>query len=290
MADRAGIGAGWGERLSELAWLGGSLVLVVGATALLGPETAMLAAYGSVIVLRWLVDERPGRREFSLAMRRMAPFALLIGWLVMTRLVPPLAQFLEQAGRMQPFEGVPAWPPLFHAGTWLVAGAILTGVVRGHTAALPVEIRAAWKTGRLAVFTIIVFSMMAELLSGSGIAEGLARGMFAALDRWAIVVTPLISAVFGALANSGNAANGLFMASQVSLAMEAGLHLAAVIGLQHAAALSLNLVSPVRMSIVCSLAGTSGREREVYLLMLPFAAVILGVLFTCSMLVAIRAF
>lgn len=290
MADRAGAGAAWGERIGEAAWLGASLALVIAATALLGPETAMLAAYGPIIVVRWLADERPDRRAFILAMRRMAPFALLIGWLVLTRLLPPLTQFLEQAGRMQPFPAVPVWSPLFHAGTWLVVGAIVTGLARGHTSALPVEIGTAWKTGRLAVLSVITFSMMAELLSGSGIAEGLARGMFTVLDRWAIVATPLISAIFGALANSGNAANGLFMASQVSFATEAGLNVAAVIALQHVASMSLNLVSPVRMSIVCGLAGTPGQERAAYRAMLPFAVAVVGVVLACSILVAVRAF
>lgn len=289
MAEKAGVAAPWRERIGEALWLGTSLVLVIGATALLGPETAMLAAYGPMIVLRWLADQRPDRRALVQAMRRMAPFMLVIGWLVVTRLLPPLTHFLEQAGRMLPFAGVPAWSPLFHAGTWLVVGAILTGLARGRAATFPAEIRAAWKTGRLAVLTIITFAMMAELLSGSGIADGLARGMFTALDRWAIIATPQISAVIGALANSGNGANGLFMASQVSLATEAGLNVAAVIALQHAAALSLNLVSPVRMSIVCSLAHTPGRERDAYRIMLPFAVAVVVILLACSVLVAARA-
>ncbi|SEO28444.1 L-lactate permease [Paracoccus alcaliphilus] len=133
--------------------------------------------------------------------------------------------------------------------------------------------------------SIIIFSMMAELLSGSGIANGLAVGIFAAMGDWAILLTPQLSAVFGALANSGNAANGLFMASQVSLAVEAGFSVPAVIALQHAAALSLNMVGPVRMSIVCGLAGTPGREREMYRVMLPFAMVVVGVLFAAAILI-----
>jgi lactate permease len=289
MADRAGVVTDWRERISETLWLGTSLAFVIVATALLGPETAMLAAYGPMIVLRYLVDERPHRGELILAIRKVAPFALLIGWLVLTRLLPPLAHFLEQTGRMEPFAGAPEWSPLFHAGTWLVIAAILTGVLRGHASAFPSEIKAVWKTGRLAVLTIIIFSMMAELLSASGIADGLARGLFAALGRWAIVLTPIVSAVSGALANSGSVANGLFMASQVSLATEAGLNVALVMALQHMAALSLQMVSPVRMSIVCSLAGTPGREWGAYRAMLPFAAATVAVLLIASFLIAVRA-
>lgn len=289
MADKAGIASGWRERISETVWLGISLALVIVATAMLGPEIAMLAAYGPIIVLRYLVDERPGRQELVRAFNRMLPFAVLIGWLVLTRLLPPLKHFLQHTGRIEPFAGAPEWSPLFHAGSWLVVAAILTGLLRGHSSAFPTEIKATWKTGHLAVLTIIAFSMMAELLSGSGIAGGLASGLFAALGRWSIVLTPIISAVFGALANSGNAANGLFMASQVTLATEAGLNVAAVIALQHIAALSLNMVSPVRMSIVCSLAGTPGRERDIYRVMLPYALVIVFVLLAASLLITFGA-
>ncbi|WP_205772490.1 L-lactate permease [Microvirga calopogonii] len=78
------------------------------------------------------------------------------------------------------------------------------------------------------------------------------------------------------------------MASQVSLATEAGLNVASVIALQHVAALSLNMVSSVRMSIVCSLAGTPGREREAFRAMLPFAIAIIIVLLISAFLIALN--
>ncbi|TDR94001.1 L-lactate permease [Enterovirga rhinocerotis] len=288
VADASGVGSGWGERVSEALWLGAAQVSVIAATAGLGPEAAMLASYGPIIVLRYLIDERPDRERLLRAARRVAPFAALIGCMVLTRLVPPLKEFLEATGRIQPFDGVPAWSPLFHAGSWLVLAGLVTGWLRGRGRDFPREVGAAWRTGRLAVLTIIAFAMMAELLSGSGIADGLARGMFEALGRWSLLLTPMLSAVFGALANSGNAANGLFMASQLSLAAEAGLSVAAVASLQQAAALSLNIVSPVRMSIVCSLAGTPGREREAYRAMFPFAATAIIVLLVGAALIVTR--
>ncbi|WP_205772491.1 hypothetical protein [Microvirga calopogonii] len=199
MADLAGIAADWRERISEALWLGSGLAFVITATALLGPETAMLAAYGPIIVLRYLVDEQPDRRKLISASKRMLPFAALISWLVTTRLVPSLEHGLQETGAIQPFVDTPIWSPLYHAGTWLVLAAILTALLRGHADAIPAEIAAAWKTGRLAALTIITFSMMAELLSGSGIAGSLAQGLFYALNRWAIVLTPIISAVFGTL-------------------------------------------------------------------------------------------
>ena len=286
MADRAGFALGHRERLNEALWLGASLALVIAATAVLGPETAMLAAYGPVIALRYLMDERPDWWTLDQMFRRMLPFGLLIAWLGATRLVAPLEGFLLQAGRLQPFAGAPAWAPLFHAGTWLLIAAVLTGLLRGRARAFPVELRTAWTTGRLAILSIFTFSAMAEVLSGSGIATGLAQGLFQTFGRAAVVVMPLVSAVYGVLANSSNGPNGLFMAAQASLATEAGLNLAAAVALQHVAAFSLNIVSPVRMSIACSLAGTPHHERDAYRAMLPFALAAVALLLVAAVLVA----
>ncbi|MGG7581921.1 L-lactate permease, partial [Rhizobium sp. Nf11,1] len=222
------------------------------------------------------------------ALRRMAPFAILITWLMATRLISPLSEFLLQTGRLEPFVGAPAWSPLFHAGTWLALGAVICAFVYGHVSSLGSQVLTAWKTGRLAILAIIIFSMMAELLSSSGIAAALGEGIHSAAGGGALTWLALVSAVFGALANSGNAANGLFMSSQVSLAKEAGLNVAAVIALQHTAALALNLISPVRMSIVCNMAGCRGQEPTVYRAMLPFAAAIIAVLLTGSLMITYR--
>jgi len=55
--------------------------------------------------------------------------------------------------------------------------------------------------------------------------------------------------------------------------------------LQHAAALPLNMVGPVRMSIFCSLTGTPGRERDTWRIMLPFALAVAAILLAASLLI-----
>ncbi len=69
LAGRAGLGAGPGELASEALWLAACLALVIGATYLLGPEAAMLATYGPMIVLRFLWDERPDRGGHAQCLR-----------------------------------------------------------------------------------------------------------------------------------------------------------------------------------------------------------------------------
>lgn len=78
------------------------------------------------------------------------------------------------------------------------------------------------------------------------------------------------------------------MASQASLAATAGLNVAAVVALQHMSGLSMSMFSPVRMAIVCGLAGTPGQERQAYRIMLPFAVATLTILLAAALLIATR--
>lgn len=271
-ATRAGVGATRGECLREVGWIAAGLVLLGLATVTLGPETALLAAYGPLIVLRFLIDDRPDRSQLIAAAWRVLPYAALILVLVMTRLVPPLRAFLADLGRVTPFADLPAWSPLLHAGTWLFLASVVTAACRGHARALPMEIRSAWRTGQPAILALVLFGIMAELLSLAGIAGALATGVFELMGRAAVLVTPLLAGTFGLMTNSSNAGNSLFMPSQLLLAAEAGLPTTALVVLQHISGSALSMFSPVRMAIAGRLAGGSGQEREAYAITLPYIA------------------
>lgn len=270
-AARAGLGAPVAECLAEAGWIAAGIALIAIATAGLGPETALLAAYAPLIVLRYWLDQRPDRAAFVATARRVLPYAVLIAVLVVTRLQPTLKAALVRIGQLAPFPDLPAWSPLFHAGSWLLIGALVTAVLRGQAAALGAEARAAWRTGSQAVLTVFLFAMLAEVLAAAGISQAAADSLFAAWQTGAVLVTPFIAGAFGILANSGNAPNSLMMSSQLAVARQAGLDMAAVVALQHVSATSMSLFSPVRMSIAAQLAGGQGQEREAYGLMLPFA-------------------
>ena len=277
-ARRAGFGAPFGECVREAAWVAAALALLAPATWYLGPETALLAVYGPLIVLRYLKDGRLDRHALAATIRKVLPHALLIGGLVLSRLLPPLRDALRNLGAMAPFDDLPAWSPFFHAGSWLLAGGVLTGLARGQGRLLGQEARSAWRTGKHAVLAIFLFAMMAEILSSAGIARAIADGMFAALREGAVVATPLLASVFGILANSGNAPNSLFMPSQLALAIQAGLSIPTAAALQHVAGTSLGIFSPVRMSIAAGLSQGTGQERTVYATLIPYAAAALALL------------
>ncbi|WP_028601202.1 L-lactate permease [Ottowia thiooxydans] len=282
--------AGWevskGECIRETAWIATGLVLLAFATWYLGPETALLAAYGPLILLRYLVDEKPDLASARKAAIRAMPYVALISALVLTRLLPPLKDVLGSIFRIAPFEDLPAWSPLFHAGSWLLAGGVVTAWVRRQAQLIPLEATAAWVTGKHAVLTVFLFAMMAEVLSAAGISGASAQAMFAALHEKAILVTPLISSAFGILTNSGNAPNSLFMPSQLALAAQASLSLPAVAALQHVSGTAMSIFSPVRMTIAAGMAHGVGQERLVYRALLPYAACCLAVLMLGALYIA----
>lgn len=201
----------------------------------------------------------------------MLPYIVLIGALASTRVLPGVRHVLGSLLTVSPFDDLPAWAPLFHAGSWLIVGALLTAVIRKQVPQLGREAAAAWSTGKHPVLAVFLFAMMAELLTASGISGAFAAAMFNELGEKVILVTPLLSGAFGILTNSGNPSNSLFLPSQVALALQAGLSVPAVAALQHACGMSFGFFSPVRMSIASNLASGRGLERGVYMLLLPYA-------------------
>ncbi|MDH1301557.1 hypothetical protein [Achromobacter sp. GD03932] len=286
-ARRAGLRAEPAEHVREAVWMIASLGALSAATALLGPETALLSAYGPLIVLRFLLDRRPDRPRMMAAARKALPYILMIAWLVATRLLPGLNGGLAGLAAFKPFPDLPSWMPLLHAGSWLIAGAVLMAAFCRQRDLLAAQARAAWTTGRHAVYSVFLFAMMAEVLAGAGISQAYADGLFAGLQDWTLLITPLLAGVFGILANSGNAPNSLFMPAQLSLALNAGLSVPAAAALLHVSGTSMGIFSPVRMSIAAGLAHGRGEERGVYVQLLPYALAAFGLLLCLAVLVVL---
>jgi lactate permease len=270
-ARQAGVAAPVREHLAEAGWIVACLATLALATSFLGPEIAMLSAFGPLIVLRYVLDNRPSAAEFRHTLVRVQPYLLLVGILTLTRAVAPVRAALAQFGAIAPFPDLPAWAPFFHAGSWLIAGALLVSLSRGHVAQVLQEVRGAWGSARTPVVTVFVFAMLAEVLAAAGIAKAIAAGTFEGLGVAALLVAPALSVGLGILTNSGSAANSLFMASQVEMSAQAQLSVAAMAALQHVAGSAMSLFSPVRMAIAASLAEGRGLERRVYLALLPHA-------------------
>lgn len=270
-AVQAGFAASAREHLSELAWIALCMGTLAVATARLGPEIALICAFGPLIVIRHLIDNRPSAAQLRLALVRVWPYIALVGALGLTRAVAPLRRTLASLGTVAPYPDLPAWAPLLHAGSWLIGGAVLVALARGQATRLHRELPGAWKTAKTPIVTVFLFAMLAEVLSAAGISKAVADGVFATLQVYGVLAAPALSIALGVLTNSGSAANSLFMSSQVAMSAQAGLSVAAMAALQHVAGTSMSLFSPVRMTIAANLSQGLGKEREVYAGLLPYA-------------------
>lgn len=133
------------------------------------------------------------------------------------------------------------------------------------------EVVASWSTGKQAVCTVFLFAMMAEMLNKSGIAQGLANGLFAAFGPDAVMLTPTIAGALGIIANTGNPGNSLLLPPLSTLAAQAGISLLATGAVVHVSGLALGFFSPVRMSIAAKLSHVVSEERSVYVSLIPLA-------------------
>jgi lactate permease len=284
MARDSGIEADKSELRNEALWLATALLLLTLLTYLLGPETACLATYGLLIVVRFFWYDKPDQTQIKAAALRVLPYVALISILVVIRIIPPLNTALGQAS-MAPFEGLPAWTPMSHAGTWLFLVALSITLLQNRIGHIGEEIKKSWIAGQGAVYATFLFAMMAEILSQSGISSSLANGMRDVFQHYVILFTPILAGSFSMLSNSGNASNGLFMSSQVILAQQGGFSVLAVIALQHSSAACLSLFSPTRIFMAASMGGVPGYEREAYKMVIPFVLRGFAVLITVAAII-----
>lgn len=282
MAAQAGLKGSRSDHLIEAAWVVAVCALLVLANHLIGPEVAPMAVLGPAIVLRFWREERPDRQRWRAALRVGLPYAVLIAGLAASRAIPALEQPLARLALVRPFEGGPAWSPLLHPGSWLVAVGIATALLTRRPRAVGPAAVQAWASGRKAVVTIGLFLVAATIMADAGIAAALAQGLRGLLGRFAVLATPLLAGTFGALTGSGNATNGLLMASQASLAADGRIPLAWIAALQNTAAAALTMLSPARVATGCALMGSRDLEREVYRQAWPLGAAALGVLLLCA--------
>ncbi|WP_375413234.1 L-lactate permease [uncultured Bradyrhizobium sp.] len=252
--------------------------LLIFSNAMFGPEVAGLAALGPLIAVQFLIGGQPDRDRWQSVIRFGLPYAALIAILIATRAIPPVNRVLGQAIAIRPFADGPTWFPLLHPSSWLLAIGLVTALAIGPPALAAGALARAWFRGRKPILTIMCFLAMAQVMTISGIAGGLAKGLRLSLGPFAALATPLFAGLFGFLTSSSSATNGLLMPSQAALAAETHLSLPWLAALQNTAAAAATMLSPVRIAVGCALVGKPELERAVYSRAWPLGVIPLIVL------------
>ncbi len=246
-AREAGIAVPTAQKLDDAAWTTLLLLLIWLANRYTDVEIAGAAPTAALMALRFWRDERPDLARIGAALRTNAPYVALTLALCLTRLVPPLRDFLKPLWALKPYDNQPAFAPLYAPGFWLVSiGIVVVLTARAPLGrALAETAKGAWRSCAVT----LAFVVMAELYVGSGMAQQIAEALRAAAGKGAAAGVPLFAAVGGFLTGGGSAANAMLMPMVTALARAIEVDPAWIAAVQNSVCTNLTMLSPIRVSM-----------------------------------------
>jgi lactate permease len=274
IATSSGFNVSVAQRFEDVMGVALLLALLIAANFILPIELAGLVAIGLALLVRiWRAD---GRQAFQAdALRAAGPYVALIGLLAITRLVPPISEWLGSL-HWTPGYGAPAFAPLLSPAIPLLLVTLVFAICRGQRNRLPMAARAVVLIGwRAAVMTLLLV-ILAWMLVRSGIAAEVAADARTALGGPAQTLVPLLGALGGYLTGSNTGAGGLSMPIAGPF-----VHSAAALAWLCAAAIAsgslMTAVSPVRLVMGQGLAkATASDMRSAFRKLMPYLVVALA--------------
>lgn len=264
-ARRQGVALRPGQMADDIAWTVALAGLLYMATRYTAVETGTMVATGVLLFLRYLRDDvrRDGVRRPVLV--AAAPYALLTVTLFVTRAVPPVADVLRDLWVVQPGPDTPAFRTLHHVSFWLLVVAAVHGTARGMgTGQWAGAAGKAWQRCRIPVAVTLVYVVMAQLISASGMATALARDWSELAGRFSVLASPVFAAVAGFLTSSNIGSNAMVMPIQGAIAAQSQFDPVWMAALQNTAGSNFTMLSAARVAMGCALVGLAGRERDIY--------------------------
>lgn len=199
-------------------------------------------------------------------LRAGAPYLILIGLVLLTRLVTPVADTLDAAVLSWTLEGgfTGSMSPLTHPGTLLVLSFLLGAAVqRVDIGTLLHAITATLRQLVPVSIALLAMLLLARLMVRSGMTEALAT---AAADSTASawpVLAPLVGVLGTFVTGSGTASNVLFTDLQVATAEKLGYDTLPLLGAQNFGASVGNPIAPHNIVAGGATVGLTGGEADV---------------------------
>ncbi len=249
--------------LAAAAFLGPSLLLAT----LAGPELPTLggaliggAAFAALLWRRGVAGGGSGRGLLA----DLAPYLVVLGLVLATRLVAPLRETLQDvtlAWRLHD-TFASSFAPLYHPGTLLLIGLVAGAAMTGRAGAVPAALVAAIR--RLLPVALALFVMLA--LSRTMVHSGMVAALAEAAARTG-VLWPLVAPAIGVLGTfvtgSATASNILFTEFQLGTAAALALPPVAMAAAQSFGAAIGNVIAPHNIIAGSATVGIQGREGEV---------------------------
>lgn len=258
--DRATLGMG------ALA-AGCFLLPAVALAALTGPELPTLggaliggAAFVALLRRKSGAPLRTGWRAADLA-----PYALVVALVLITRLVPPVQQALagfqlEWTLAAGDFRG--GLQPLHHPGTLMAVALCAAALWTGRAALLGPAVRAALARLMPVALALMIMLMLARLMVHGGMIATLAQAATGAGAFWPLLA-PLIGVLGTFVTGSATASNILFSDFQVETAQALALPTTVIAAAQSFGAAIGNTIAPHNIIAGSATVGLTAREGEV---------------------------
>lgn len=270
---------GWGA-VAALLFFAPAALLAVGT----GPELpsiggALAGGFLFVLLVRRRTtaggsDDAPAMPAPRELVQAAMPYLIVIGLILATRLIGPLAQQLRTVelgwSFAAGFGGVVQ--PLHHPGTMLLLAFLIAGTAhRASRHRLPALASAALRRLPRVVVALVAVLTLARLMVHSGMIDVLAQAAATTFGRGWPLVAPFLGLLGSFVTGSGTASNILFGEFQASAARIAGVSPLVIAAAQAVGAAAGNLIAPHNIVAGAATIGLVGKEGEILKKALPLA-------------------
>jgi lactate permease len=242
--------------LALAAWVGPELPTLGGA---------LVGGSAFAFVLRQMHAQQAEPLDGRLLAISGLPYAVLVGLILVTRLVPPIRDALRQVvlewALPGPFGG--RIEPLYHPGTMLLAGFLFGGFLQGRNVAeLAGAVAAAVR--RLTPVAVALFAMLAiaRLMVHAGMIEALAATATRTGRAWPLLA-PSVGAIGSFITGSTTVSNILLTDLQQVAAVDLGLPVLALVAAQGFGAAIGNCAALHNIITGAATVDLQGREGDI---------------------------
>ena len=205
--------------------------------------------------------------------RAMAPYLILIALVLVTRLVPPLRDSLQDiAITWEAADGTfsGSFQPFYHPGTMLFLAFLGGALVQGAwVPQLATAVGGAARTLVPVAAALIAMLSLARIMVASEMVDTIAAAAADALGGAWPLLAPSVGALGTFVTGSATASNALFSDLHVATADAIGADVATILGAQGLGAALGNAIAPHNLIAAAAIVALAGRENEILRRTLP---------------------
>lgn len=235
---------------------------------LAGPELPSLAGALIGAILFIIALRQRATSKLTINVRALtadlAPYLLIVLFILATRLVPPLQDTLSALALdwrlFEHFSG--SFAPLYHPGTMLWCGLLLGALITARAQSVPAAARDAISRALPVGLALFIMLLLSRLMVQTGMIAALAEAAAQTGQAWPIL-SPSVGVLGTFITGSATTSNILFTELQLSTALALDLPVMTMVAAQGFGSAVGNILAPHNIIAGAATVGLIGREGEV---------------------------